>query len=467
MENRMPAVAGSFYPANATVLKNQVSTLFENAIKVPETDVAALIVPHAGYVFSGMVAASAYAKLNRQARYKNIFIIGPSHRKYFEGVSIYPKGHYTTPSGKVNINEETATELIEKHKFIYYDEEADQAEHSLEVQLPFLQYWLHNDFKIVPLIIGYDKSSLCSELAEALRPWFNAENLFVISSDFSHYPTYETACKTDMETAEAIISNNIEQLKNCCDKNKHSFTKNLFTGLCGSVAVQTLLYLTSNITDISFEKIVYKNSGDVPQGDKDRVVGYWAIAVNRTSNNINITADDKNALLKIARDSIAGHFKNGKNAEPESEYSGILKEKYGAFVTLRKEGKLRGCIGRFDPDQPLYQTIKEMAIAAATRDSRFNPVTTEELDQIEIEISILTPLKLISSIDQVQLGKHGIYIKKGLNKGTYLPQVALDTNWTKEEFLGHCARDKAGIGWDGWKNAELYTFEAIVIDEKS
>lgn len=465
MENRMPAVAGSFYPATETVLKNQVSTLFDKAIKVPETDVAALIVPHAGYVFSGQVAASAYAKLNRQARYKNIFIIGPSHRKYFEGVSIYPKGHYITPSGEVSINEETASTLIEKHKFIYYDEEADQGEHSLEVQLPFLQHWLYNEFQIVPLIIGCDKSSLCSDLAEALRPWFNAENLFVISSDFSHYPTYETACITDQETAEAIISNNYQELKNCCDKNKNSFTKNLFTGLCGSAAVQTLLHLTFNIKDISFEKIVYKNSGDVPQGDKNRVVGYWAIAVNRTRNVINISEADKSALLKMARDSIAGHVKNEKNSTSGSEYSGIFKERYGAFVTLRKEGKLRGCIGRFDPDQPLYTTIKEMAIAAATRDSRFSPVTTEELDQVEIEISILTPLKLINTIDQVQLGKHGIYIKKGLNKGTYLPQVALDTNWTKEEFLGHCARDKAGIGWDGWKTAELYIFEAIVIDE--
>lgn len=465
MENRMPAVAGSFYPATETVLKNQVSTLFDKAIKVPETDVAALIVPHAGYVFSGQVAASAYAKLNRQARYKNIFIIGPSHRKYFEGVSIYPKGHYITPSGEVGINEETASQLIEKHKFIYYDEEADQGEHSLEVQLPFLQHWLYNEFQIVPLIIGCDKSSLCSELAEALRPWFNAENLFVISSDFSHYPTYETACITDQETAEAIISNNYQELKNCCEKNKNSSTKNLFTGLCGSAAVQTLLHLTFNIKDISFEKIVYKNSGDVPQGDKNRVVGYWAIAVNWTRNDINISEADKSALLKMARDSIAGHVKNEKNATPGSEYSGIFKERYGAFVTLKKEGKLRGCIGRFDPDQPLYLTIKEMAVAAATRDSRFNPVTTEELDQIEIEISILTPLKLVNSIDQVQLGKHGIYIKKGLNKGTYLPQVALDTNWTKEEFLGHCARDKAGIGWDGWKNAELFTYEAIVINE--
>lgn len=466
MKDRMPAVAGTFYPATSTSLKNQVINLFEKVTKVPESDVAALIVPHAGYVFSGGVAASAYAKLNRNARYKNIFIIGRSHRKYFAGVSIYPKGHYTTPSGEVKINDETTSKLIEKYKFIYYDEDADRAEHSLEVQLPFLQHWLYNDFQIVPLIIGSDDLSISVKLAEALKPWFNSDNLFVISTDFSHYPTYEKAVKTDAETAEAIIANDSEKLLECCLRNKQSTENNLATGLCGAAAVQTLLHLTQNNPDLAFEKIVYKNSGDVPDGDKNRVVGYWAISVNRNSKDIKITASDKQALLKLARESITLYLINSKNETPTTEPSGIMKEHYGAFVTLKKDGKLRGCIGRFDPSLTLYQTIAEMAIAAATRDSRFEAVSTQELDQIEIEISILTPLKKIYSIDQVQLGKHGIYIRKGLYSGTFLPQVATDTNWTKEEFLGHCAHDKTGIGWDGWKTAELYTYEAIVFGEK-
>ena len=466
MRNRIPAVAGTFYPATATALKNQIAILFEKATKVPKTEVAALIVPHAGYVFSGEVAAAAYSKLNRQARYKNIFIIGSSHRKHFNGVSIYPKDHYLTPSGEVKINEETAFQLMEKNKFIYYDEEADRAEHSLEVQLPFLQYWLYNDFQIVPLIIGSDDPSIYEKLADALIPWFNSENLFVISTDFSHYPTYETACRTDAETAEAIVSNDFEKLKDCCNRNKQSNTNNLLTGLCGAGAVQTLLHLTHDNPDIAFEKIAYKNSGDVPQGDKNRVVGYWAIAADRTNDILNIAESEKTALLKLARESIARYLTNSKNPHPKLGYSGILNAKYGAFVTLKKEGKLRGCIGRFNPEKQLYQTIKEMAIAAATCDTRFDPVTIEELDQIEIEISILTPLKKINSIDQIQLGKHGIYIKKGASSGTFLPQVAVETNWTKEEFLGHCARDKAGIGWDSWKTAELYTYEAIIISEE-
>jgi len=466
MKNRMPAVAGTFYPATNTALKHQISILFENTTETTESDVAALIVPHAGYVFSGEVAASAYAKINRQARYKNIFIIGRSHRKYFEGVSIYPKGHYTTPSGAVKINEETTTKLTEEHKFIYYDEEADRTEHSLEVQLPFLQYWLYNDFQIVPLIIGSDDPEIYEKLAEALKPWFNSENLFVISTDFSHYPNYQTACETDAETADAIVANDSEKLKECCNRNRRLSGKNLQTGLCGAAAVQTLLHLTQNNPDITFKKITYKNSGDVHEGDRNRVVGYWAIALVRNKTDIKLTAADKLTLLKLARESITRYLILSKNEPSVPEASGIMKEHLGAFVTLKKAGKLRGCLGRFDPSVTLYQTITEMAVAAATRDSRFEPLTTNEIDQVEIEISILTPLRKIESIDEIQPGKHGIYIKKGIFSGTFLPQVATETGWTKEEFLGHCSRDKAGIGWDGWKTAELYTYEAIVFAEE-
>ena len=466
MKNRMPSVAGTFYPATTSVLKNQISLLFEKATKTTESEVAALIVPHAGYIFSGEVAASAYAKLRRGARYKNIFIIGRSHRKYFDGVSIYPKGHYITPSGEVRINDETTSELIEKNKFIYYDEEADRTEHSLEVQLPLLQYWLYNDFQIVPLIIGSDDPLIYEKLAQALKPWFNPDNLFIISTDFSHYPSYETALKTDAVTAEAIVDNDFKKLAECCNLVKQSSDNNLLTGLCGAAAVQTLLHITQNKPNITFEKIVYKNSGDVQQGDKKKVVGYWAIAVNRNDIELSMTTTDQKALLKLARESITRYLINTKNETPREEPSGIMNGHFGAFVTLTKGGKLRGCIGRFDSSLTLYQTIAEMAVAAATRDSRFEPLATSELKEIKIEISILTPLKRIYSIDEIQLGKHGIYIKRGLGTGTFLPQVAAETGWTKDEFLGHCARDKAAIGWDGWKTAELYTYEATVFSEK-
>jgi MEMO1 family protein len=285
MRTRLPAVAGAFYPASAKDLDEELCHLFETAKPFSVTDVAALIVPHAGYVYSGEVAASAYAKLDGQKAYRNVFIIGPSHQKYFRGVSIYPKGSYMTPLGEVSINEETTAGLIQKHRFIYYDAEADVAEHCLEVQLPFLQHSLKKDFQIVPLIIGTNDPSLCKKLAEALDPWFNDDNLFIISSDFSHYPSAANALTFDRETAEAIIARDPEKLRKQCDRRKRVFPANTQTALCGESAVQTLLYLTREKDDISFEKVLYRNSGDYIYGNKSRVVGYWSIAIyrNRTS----------------------------------------------------------------------------------------------------------------------------------------------------------------------------------------
>ncbi|OQX78351.1 MAG: hypothetical protein B6D61_05750 [Bacteroidetes bacterium 4484_249] len=148
------------------------------------------------------------------------------------------------------------------------------------------------------------------------------------------------------------------------------------------------------------------------------------------------------------------------------DYSDNLKVRAGAFVTLNENQRLRGCIGHFEADKPLYQIVQDMAVAAATQDPRFQPVDKRELDDIEIEISVLTPMKKIDSVDEIKLGRDGIYIKKGFRAGTFLPQVATETGWDLEQFLGHCARDKAGIGWDGWRDADIYTYQALVFGEK-
>jgi AmmeMemoRadiSam system protein A len=151
--------------------------------------------------------------------------------------------------------------------------------------------------------------------------------------------------------------------------------------------------------------------------------------------------------------------------DDSATYPDNLKIHAGAFVTLKENGSLRGCIGRFTANIPLYRLIREMAVAASTEDSRFDPVRMNEIPGLEMEISVLSPLKKITSADEIILGKHGIYIKKGYNSGTFLPQVATETGWSVDEFLGHCSRDKAGIGWDGWKKAELFTYEACVFSE--
>ena len=168
------------------------------------------------------------------------------------------------------------------------------------------------------------------------------------------------------------------------------------------------------------------------------------------------SAEREQARLKV-KDSL-----DGKRIAGPTTLTATLKQKCGAFVSLHKQGRLRGCIGHFGEDVPLYEIVAEMARAAAFEDPRFMPVTKDELDDIDIEISVLTPMRRIKSLDEFQLHKHGIYIKKGYRSGTFLPQVADEVNWSKEEFVGHCAQDKAGIGWDGWKDAELYVYEAIV-----
>jgi AmmeMemoRadiSam system protein A len=236
--------------------------------------------------------------------------------------------------------------------------------------------------------------------------------------------------------------------------------------------VLTLLNITSAQPAIQVEHVKYMNSGDSPYGDKVNVVGYHAFIFTRSvgsssSIEFNLSPEDKKMLLKIARESIEAKLKN--RSEPkirDNELPENLKTNYGAFVTLNKKGRLRGCIGRFMPNQPLYKVVQEMAVSAAFHDTRFAPVAKEEIKNIDIEISVLTPLKQIYSIDDFQLGKHGIYIIKGNRSGTYLPQVAESTGWNKEEFMGHCSREKAGIGWNGWKNADLYTYEAMIFHEK-
>ena len=202
---------------------------------------------------------------------------------------------------------------------------------------------------------------------------------------------------------------------------------------------------------LEYELIRYQNSGDTRLGDKSRVVGYCAITVSMQDYTMN--KREKSAFMLSEED------KTFLMDSPS------LSTHTGAFVSLHINGKLRGCIGSFQPGKPLYEVVRDMTISASTKDYRFKPVRKDELDEIELEISVLTPMVKISDPSEIKLGQHGIYIKKGSNSGTFLPQVAEQTGWNLEEFLGHCARDKAQIGWYGWKDADLYIYEALVFKE--
>jgi len=470
--DRQPYAAGRFYSNNPSELRSNLAALFANAIPKNKENVIAVVSPHAGYVFSGEVAASAFNQIDNTKEYENIFVLASSHVKYINGASIYYQGDYITPLGNVKVNTTLAKELVDNNKLFSFDKEADANEHSLEVQLPFLQYYMKTDFKVVPIIIGSQSKKDCENIAKILKPYFyNDKNLFIISTDFSHYPSYDNAVSIDQATADAVLQNSPKELINTLEQNAEKGIYNLATSMCGWTSVLTMLYMTQDDPEITISPILYKNSGDSPYGEKDRVVGYYALAVSKkkvvqNNNSYNLTGEDKENLLHIARNTLDTYIQTGKVPEISSAgFSDNLNTNCGAFVTLLKDKKLRGCIGRFKVEEPVYQIVQQMAVAASTKDTRFAPVKKDELGDIEVEISVLTPLVKIDSIDEIILGKHGIYIKKGYSSGTFLPQVATETGWTLEEFLGHCARDKARIGWDGWENADIYIYEAIVFSE--
>ncbi|MEN8230512.1 MAG: AmmeMemoRadiSam system protein B [Bacteroidota bacterium] len=468
--HRQPAVAGSFYPAGKQALESTLKELFSQAEPaLLEGKIQTLIVPHAGYSYSGIVAASGYKSIPEEAVYSNIFIIASSHREQFNGASVYSAGNYITPLGEAQVNREIANTLINDNEGIIFYRKAHDREHSIEVQVPYIQYHFNHTPPIIPIVMGSSSVAAARNLAAALLPYFVPENLFIISSDFSHYPDYKDAYRIDGLTGDAIFKKDPQLFYNTMRKNSRESIQNLSTPSCGWSSILTMLYMSERRENMEISPILYQNSGDSPIGDKERVVGYWAIAGHQLPQKPpDYTLDDqeKQTLLNLSRNTLETYLHTEKLYDvPATNISGLLKEPAGAFVTLYIGGRLRGCIGNFSPSKPLYMVVQEMTLAAALRDQRFAPVDPTELEYIDIEISVLTPMKKINTIDEFQLGRHGIYMIKDGKSGTYLPQVAAGKGWSAEEFLGHCAREKAGIGWDGWKESDLYVYEAIVFGE--
>ena len=463
--------ANRFYTGDARELSEEVdSFLALHRDDTKYSHVAALIVPHAGYYFSGNVAASAYMAIDLKKQYKQIFLLGPSHHEWLDGASVNTEADwYATPLGNVKVDHEKAVALTNTDltdSVFRYRPEAHDREHCLEVQLPFIQrlFAQHNQEvpPIVPIVISTNDYDKLKRIAEVLKPYFTDENLFVISSDFSHYPSYEDAREVDAKTGKAVESGDVEEFIATINANARSGKRNLHTSACGEFAIITLMLMLDQNYEV--KHLMYQNSGDIDNHDHSRVVGYHSFAILRNdSTSFTLSDADKKALKEIVLQSIKDSLDGKPIAQPTlTSYLSPLTSKCGAFVSLHKHGHLRGCIGHFGEDYPLHEIVAEMARAAAFEDPRFMPVTRDELNDLDIEISVLTPMRRIQSLDEFELHRHGIYIKKGYRSGTFLPQVADEVSWTKEEFVGHCSQDKAGLGWDGWRDAELYVYEAIV-----
>lgn len=473
---KRPNVSGQFYDADPKKLAGEIDSLFTLAATAPsDKKIDIVISPHAGYIYSGHVAAYGY-KAVRDNAYKTIIIIGPSHFYDFEGASVWAKGGFETPLGKIEVDEPFCASLLALNGKLKFVPDAFEREHSVEVQIPFLQKTFKG-FKIVPILMGEVRFEDCQSIASTLKEIIGARHdvLIVVSTDMSHYHSDKIAREMDYHTLVAIKKLDVENLWNQCLLRKME--------LCGFSAVTTaLLYARQrNIQDIDVLK--YANSGDVTS-DKSRVVGYSSIIFFEEKNPktqnaqqdvkekkesavLPLSGGQKKRLLEIARKTIFAYI--GQGVIPQwSETDPRLSEKEGAFVTIRKKGQLRGCIGRIIGDQPLYLTVRDMAVAVATQDTRFTPVKQDELKDIDIEVSVLSKPWRITNTDEIKLGVHGVIITGDeFHRGLFLPQVAAEQGWNKEEFLSNLCAHKAGLPADAWKNpnTSIEIFTADVFSE--
>jgi MEMO1 family protein len=466
-EIREPAVAGSWYSNNPEILSRELKGYLDHARKEEiQGKIIALVSPHAGYQYSGGVAAYAY-KLIEGKTFDTIVVVAPSHRALFKGASLYDRGGFRTPLGVIPIDEELSKGMMEKRKEIQFLPEAHAQEHSLEIQLPFLQMVLKT-FKLVPIVMEpYWSWEGCQSLATAIAETVKGKNvLLVASSDLSHFHSYEKAVALDK-----IVLNHIERF------DPEGLKWDLKQGrceACGGGPIISIMLAAKALGANKGKVLKYLNSGDVT-GDRSRVVGYAAGVFYRAAGgtekmkeekkvgvDLGLSEQEKKALHQIARTVI----ENKAKGKPVPEFkidSPTLTENRGAFVSIHKRGQLRGCIGYIEGRGPLHRTIEEMAEAAAFRDPRFMPVTDRELPDLEIEISVLTPLKKITDVNEIEVGKHGIYIKQGWSSGLLLPQVATEYGWDRRTFLEHTCQ-KAGLPSHAWKekNTEIYIFSADV-----
>ncbi|MFA5336478.1 MAG: AmmeMemoRadiSam system protein B [Candidatus Omnitrophota bacterium] len=455
-----PVVAGSFYPAESVILARQVDKYLEDAEpKQIDGEIVALISPHAGYEYSGPVAAYGYKAVSGR-KYDTVVVIAPSHRLVFDGATVLEKDSYETPLGTVPIDVDFVKKLMRAEKVTVVSKpQAFEEEHSLEVQIPFLQRSL-KDFKLVPVVIGRPDYNTCIGLTRGLVKVIKASGkrvLIVASTDLSHYYKYDDAVVKDQATISEIMNYDPGRLAGKIGERECE--------LCGSAPVIVAMLAGKELGAGNISVLKYANSGDTA-GDKSRVVGYASIVIYKAEETKMLTSAQKKELLGMARKTIESCVKAGKAPEFKTNDPALTKQE-GAFVTIHKNGELRGCIGNIIGQQPLYLTVRDMAIESSTADPRFTPVGPEELKDIKIEISVLSEPRRVRSADEIRMGEHGVIVKSGYRSGVFLPQVATETGWSREEFLSNLCENKAGLPADAWKDkkTELYVFTAQVFSE--
>jgi len=465
---RQTAVAGTFYPADPTELGKMLDGFLSKAAPPPLENVVALVAPHAGYIYSGPVAAYSYALLKGR-KFDRVVVVAPSHYEAFAFSSVYDGAAYATPFGQVPVDQAFAAKLAKvspsiKLSSLGHKPSAYHPEHSIEVQLPFLQRVL-GQFALVPVIMGDQSYEACRALGVALAKLAAGTNtLIVASSDLSHYHTYDEAERLDHKTLRAIEEYDYFDLARNLDRQVWE--------ACGGGPVVATMIAAERLGANEARLLRYANTGDVT-GDHSRVVGYGAVALVKAAGAgktrepaFSLNMREKDALLKIARKSVETAVRDGKTYECSTGGLEALAQERGAFVTLTENGQLRGCIGYVAPLKPLYLAVNDVARMAALRDTRFRPVAASELGNLQYEISVLSPLRRVMDVQEIRVGQHGLLIYTSDHEGILLPQVAAEEKWDRATFLEQVCY-KAGLSGHAWQGAgaDLFRFTALVFGE--
>ena len=476
---RPPAVAGQFYPDNPVRLKLAIQKYLEDAVPPVGAHPLAIVVPHAGYIFSGQIGADAFRQVADQHP-DVVVILGTNHTTAgFDRISVYPGGAFRTPLATTRIDETISKTLLETDKDCVPNLEVHAKEHSVEVQLPFVQV-LFPSALIVPVVVGEPDVSMCSRFGQVLASALKGRKVLIVaSSDLSHYPPYEDALTVDRQTLSSIARLDLKELSLQIQTSMRGKYRNLVTCACGEAPVLVAMAASKALGATRGLVVSYANSGEVAVGDHSRVVGYGAVLLTRDEKPADLNGldrpkpssaeqpllpADKKTLLAFARETLNRFFLT-ETVPMARNMSPRLQVPQGAFVTLKKHGELRGCIGNMAAMAPLGQTVGAMAMHAAFSDSRFNPLAASEMKEIEIEISVLTPMKEVPSPNDIIVGRDGVVLQKSGKSGVFLPQVATEQGWNRNQLLDNLCV-KAGLPVGSWKkDAQLYAFQADVFKE--
>jgi len=501
---RQSVLAGSWYSADPAVLADNIDAHLSAGKpleKIAREAPIAIISPHAGHQWSGDAAGTVFRLLSGPAgeKIKRVILLGPSHHMGYRGASILPVDHYETPLGPIPLDTEVVTALLEQPLFQTNDT-AHRQEHCLEIELPFLQRVLKTGFRIVPILISQLKAAEWSKMAETLSPFIDRETLLVISSDFTHYGSrfgylpFNDHVDQNLKQLDLGALTAIQEIKPEQFAAYHADTD---ITVCGYQSIGVLLEMLRSKSfaavwgDQSPEGRVidYYRSAD-KSGDFANSVSYASVAFFRAGMMLpgdaypksllpeledspggasELTAPEQRYLLALARETLSevlgGKPKPEPGGFPAEVAAHKMKQKCGIFVTLTKNGHLRGCIGSIIGHEPLVYGVINRAVSSALEDPRFPAVTSEELSSLEIEISVLSPLERAGGPDEIEVGRHGVVLEKDGRRSVFLPQVAPEQGWDRDTMLDQLAI-KAGLPKEAWRSgASFDLFEAFVFSE--